>query len=140
RRAEDYHSGSGALIIGTGGRRVNVTAEEVLMKEWKKAIRKRLVGLMLAPQRETEIVEELSAHLQDRYNELLSAGETVDQARRTALAELSDGQLLARELARTERPFPTEPVVFGASRGTMFTSVWRDLRFGARLLLKTRGF
>src|SRR5262249_15522504 len=110
------------------------------MKEWKNAIRKSLAGLMLAPQRETEIVEELSAHLQDRYKELLSTGATVEEARRTVLAELNEGSLLERELGRIERSVPAEPIVFGASRGTMFTSVWRDLRFGGRLLLKTRGF
>jgi hypothetical protein len=38
--------------------------------EWKLEIRKRLAGLKLEPTRESEIVDELSQHLEDRYQEL----------------------------------------------------------------------
>jgi hypothetical protein len=42
--------------------------------EWKVDIRKRLAGLNLKPEREAEILDELSGHLQDRYDELRAQG------------------------------------------------------------------
>jgi putative ABC transport system permease protein len=62
------------------------------MADWKQEILKRLASLKLAPEREAEIVEELSQHLEDRFLELVSGGSTEDAARRVALEELSDGQ------------------------------------------------
>ena len=44
------------------------------MPEWKKEIEARLAPLHLEPVREAEIVEELSQHLNDRYDELVSRG------------------------------------------------------------------
>jgi len=41
------------------------------MPVWKQEIRKRLAPLKLEPAREAAIVEELSQHLDDCYNELL---------------------------------------------------------------------
>jgi putative ABC transport system permease protein len=84
------------------------------MPEWKKEIRQRLVGLRLAPTREAEIVEELAQHLEDRYDELLADGATAEEASRAALAELSERDLLTRELRRAERPVAAEPIVSGA--------------------------
>jgi len=39
------------------------------MPDFKEAIRKRLAGLSLSPTRESEIVEELSQHLEDEYRQ-----------------------------------------------------------------------
>jgi len=46
------------------------------MPEWKEEIRQRLASLNLQPEREAEIVEELSQHLEDRYAERLARGAT----------------------------------------------------------------
>src|SRR4029453_4860149 len=55
------------------------------------------------------------------------------------LAELSGGELLARELGRVERP--AEPIIPGTNRRTnMIAALRQDLRFGARMLLKQPGF
>ena len=70
------------------------------MPSWKHEITRQLEGLTLEPTREAEIVEELSQHLDDRFRELRSAGFTRKEARLAALAELSDGKLLAREQRR----------------------------------------
>ena len=72
------------------------------MPDWKAEIRQRLAGLRLAPTREAAIVEELAQDLEDCYEELLSGGATEAEAYRTALAELSESELLARELRRVE--------------------------------------
>jgi putative ABC transport system permease protein len=112
-----------------------------MMPEWKNQIRRRLAGLKLEPAREAAIVEELAQHLEDCYEALLARGETPAEAERLTLAELSDGELLARELRRSERQVPQEPIVLGTSRGkSMIADLWQDLRYGSRMLLKSKGF
>jgi len=59
------------------------------MPEWRAAVRQRLAALGLRPEREAEIVEELSQHLEDRCAALCAAlGE--EAAERAALAELDE--------------------------------------------------
>src|SRR6266404_5391559 len=107
------------------------------MPEWKEEIRRRLATLSVEPAREAEIVEELAQHLDDRHQALLSDGAGEDDAYDAALAELSDSQVLARELRRVERPAPKEPVVLGTRRKNMIGSLWQDLRYGLRMLLRS---
>jgi putative ABC transport system permease protein len=111
------------------------------MPEWKQEIIERLTALKLEPVRESEIVEELAQHLEDRYAELLSRGATPEEASRAALAELSERKTLQRELRRAERQVFQEPIVLGTNRRTnMMADLWQDLRFGARMLAKKPGF
>src|SRR5262245_19502680 len=111
------------------------------MPEWKQEIRERLASLKLEPPREAEIVEELSQHLEDRYAESMASGATPDEAYRAALAELSEGESLQRELRQIETQVSQEPVVLGSNRRiNMLGGVWQDLRYGARMLAKTPGF
>ncbi|MGH9845417.1 MAG: ABC transporter permease [Blastocatellia bacterium] len=85
------------------------------MPEWKPEIRRRLASLQLAPVREGAIVEELSQYLDDCYEELLAGGATEAEAYRAALAELSESEILARELRRVERQVAPEPIVLGTT-------------------------
>lgn len=111
------------------------------MPEWKQVIRERLTPLKLAPPRETEIVEELAQHLEDRYAELLSCGATPEEAYRAALAELSESAALQRELQRLEREGAPEPIALGTNRrGNMIADFWQDLRYAARTLRKHPSF
>jgi hypothetical protein len=71
------------------------------MSDWRDAIARRLDGLRLPPAREAEVVEELSQHLDDRYRELRSGGTSASTARREALSELDDADLV-RELTEGE--------------------------------------
>src|SRR6185436_14480713 len=113
------------------------------MPDWKKEIRERLAGLRLVPTRETEIVEELAQYLEDCYEELLASGATKEDAWRRTMEGLNESDLLAQELNKIERPVNEEPVVLGA-RGARTTNVLRDLlrdlSFGIRILLKSKGF
>jgi len=70
---------------------------------WTKEVRTRLLSLRLSPTRESEIVEELSQHLDDRWRELISGGASSDEATRLALAEFRDGDALARSLGTWRR-------------------------------------
>jgi len=135
------------------------------MPDWRYAIERRLDGLRLAPTREAELVEELSQHLDDRYNELRIGGATEEDAYRDALEELgacgpregesaspaarasgggapravSNDADLVRELTGIERP-SVEPLALGsASTRGFIGGLWQDLCFGARLLVKNRG-
>ena len=58
------------------------------MSEWKREIRKRLAGSKLRPEREAEIIEEFSSHLQDQYSQLRAGGATHEEAFRSVVAEL----------------------------------------------------
>ncbi|HEV2668617.1 MAG TPA: permease prefix domain 1-containing protein, partial [Blastocatellia bacterium] len=110
------------------------------MHEWKPEIRRRLAGLKLEPAREAGIVEELAQHLDDHHAELLAGGATEEEAARAALADLSDHELLARELRRVELQATQEPVVLGTNRRiNMIADLWQDLRYGMRMLGKKPG-
>jgi putative ABC transport system permease protein len=111
--------------------------------DWKQEILKRLATLRLAPEREAEIVEELSQHLEDRYRELLVGGATDVEARHVALEELTDRPVdeLTRGLRQVERAMNQEPVVpGGGGRGNLFTSFGQDVRYGLRQLRRNPGF
>ena len=111
------------------------------MREWDEEISQLLANLKLEPAREAAIVREISQHLDDCYQELLANGVTPADAERRTLAELNESELLQRELRRVERPSPQEPIVFGTNRrSNMIVDFWQDLRYGARILMKNRGF
>jgi predicted permease len=111
------------------------------MPDWKHEISQRLAGLNLEPTREAEIIAELAQHLEDRYTELRAHGATDADATRAVLAELSDSQLLTRELQRVERLVTCEPIEFGTTRRiNMLGDLWQDIRYGLRLLRKHPAF
>ncbi|MFL6227288.1 MAG: ADOP family duplicated permease [Pyrinomonadaceae bacterium] len=111
------------------------------MPDWKREVKNRLSGLQLDPVRESEIVEELTQHLEDRYEESLRGGATEVEARRAALRELEGDGLLTQSLRQIESATSREPKT-SASHGrvNVFSDLWQDLRYGARVLLKNRAF
>jgi putative ABC transport system permease protein len=109
------------------------------MPEWSEEIRRLLEGLGLPPAREASVAEELTQHLNDRYEELVARGAKEDETRKTVLAEMGDGRLLAewKRTAQAERrPEPEPPGVPGGA----FRGFLRDLAHGARLLRLNPGF
>ncbi|HKS30596.1 MAG TPA: ABC transporter permease [Pyrinomonadaceae bacterium] len=106
------------------------------MPDWNKEIRSRLAHLRLEPAREAEIVEELSQHLEDLYEEKLIEGSSEEEALQAALGELSGERQLANELRVTESQVIREPVVLGAGRVNMIADLWQDLLYGFRVLLR----
>src|SRR4051812_7563836 len=111
------------------------------MPEFKDEIRKRLEGLSLSPARENEIVDELSQHLEDQYDQALHRGASEEEARQTVLTELSQSDMLAPSLKGVERGVPQNPIQMGTERKThMLADLSQDVRYGVRMLLKNPAF
>jgi putative ABC transport system permease protein len=107
------------------------------MPDWRPDIASRLDALRLDPAREAEIIDELSLHLDQRYDELLSAGATDNEAFRTAARELLDAETLATEMQplRQARVRPREPRDPRLARLTAY--LIQDGRFALRQLVRS---
>jgi len=103
------------------------------MPDFQRIVRDRLLDARLEPTRESEIVDELSQHLRDRYESQLSSGMNEEEAERAVIAEL-DGRDLAADLRAIEGRWK-EPVALGSSPNHDFwPALWQDLRYAARKL------
>ena len=110
------------------------------MPEWTSHIRPHLAALRLEPGREAEILDEISQHLDARYEDLLRDGATESEAQRLVTEELCVPDALAefmRPLRQSHAPLPLTP---GASGTRVFRGLWQDLRIAARSLKKTPVF
>src|SRR5436309_1261859 len=111
------------------------------MPDFRTEIRARLAELRLAPMREAEIVEELSQHLAEQYEEQMTHGASEEEARQCVFEELNAPDLLERELRRVESPEARDRVAPGTERrGNLLADLAQDLRYGLRTLLKNPGF
>jgi predicted permease len=109
------------------------------MPDWASEIRAATAKLEIEPARETSLVEELSQHLTDRYNELRGDGMDDAEACRLLRAELNDGSLVA-ELQPLLSPSPEAAVLGIDKRERMLAGVGNDLRQALRLLRFNPGF
>src|SRR5262252_5387600 len=107
------------------------------MTDWTSEIRIWLAGLNLPATRESEVVEELVQHTDDRYHDLLLEGLSEAEASAQALDELRRSDMLA-ELCRVERPPERTPIALGAEKRTLTLGLGQDLRYAFRMLLKHR--
>lgn len=110
------------------------------MPDWASEVRTRLSSLQLSPTRESEIVEELSQHLYDRWRELIAGGALPEEARRLALAEFSGGDVLAKAMASLRQAHPPSSITPGAPTGRALAGLLQSLRYAARIFRKQPGF
>ena len=71
---------------------------------------------------------------------MIAGGASPDEAERLALADFSEGDLLARYIAPLRQAHPPSPITLGAPRDDLFRALWQDLRYGTRQLLHRPGF
>src|SRR5688572_510102 len=106
------------------------------MPDWSREVRARLSPLRLPATRESEIVEELSQHLDDRWRELIAGGASPDEATQLALADFKDADTLARRIAALRQAHPPVSITPGTPARHFFSDVWQDLRYASRMFRK----
>jgi predicted permease len=108
---------------------------------WRQHVRARLTSLRLSPAREAEIVEELSQHLDERYEELRGGGASDADARRLAIDELLDRDTLANDMrALRQANMPATAVESGTFDRSLIGDRWRDVGHAVRMLRKQPAF
>ena len=110
------------------------------MREWSEHLRTRLAGLQLSAAREAEIIEELSQHLDQRYEELRSGGTSDADARNLAIEELLEPQALADHLRSLRQSHTARTITPGASSKHALAGLSLDVRCAARMIRKQPGF
>ncbi len=110
------------------------------MPDWKSLVSRRLEHVWPEGHADTEVIEELTAHLQDRYEELRAAGLSEDEAVDATFGEMTDSDQF--DVGRLKRKQQARRASAGAPApgGNVFVDLWRDLRCGARLLSRAPGF
>jgi macrolide transport system ATP-binding/permease protein len=107
---------------------------------WTQHLRADLAGLRLSPAREAEIIEELSQHLDARYEELCTGGCSDAEARRLALEELAEPETLADHMRPLRQAHAERPIPPGSPRRFLPTDIWHDVRYATRALRRQPGF
>ncbi len=109
------------------------------MRDWRATVARRLAPLNLPPVRHLDIIDEVSAYLQDRYDEFVASGHSAAEAHHLTLAHL-DTDAFARELARLDlRAAPALPPL-GTARSTFMATLWQDLAYAVRSMSKAPVF
>jgi putative ABC transport system permease protein len=110
------------------------------MPEWTSYIRPHLAALRLAPGREAEILDEISQHLDARYEELLTDGATEAEAERLVAEELCVPDALAAFMQPLRQAHVPAPLAPGTPDRGLFRGFLQDLRIALRSLKKSPGF
>ncbi len=108
-------------------------------RDWTRDLHGHLAGLRLDPAREAEIIEELSQHLDDRYDELRADGASHAEARRLVIEELREPGTFTRRMQRLAQAQTPAPIAPGAPSGSVLSGLWPDLRYALRALRQHPG-
>jgi predicted permease len=111
------------------------------MLDWTNLVRGRLAALNLTASAESDLVEEIAQHLEDRYHELTASGVAADEACLQVVAELDDVRLLKASVRSQDRLPYRDSVPAGDVHFTNFwDNLWRDFRYGVRSMRKSPVF
>ncbi|MGE5214347.1 MAG: ADOP family duplicated permease [Nitrospirota bacterium] len=111
------------------------------MLDFRTEIRQSIAELDLPPEREAEIIEELSQDLEERFEKALSEGASEDEARQRALNELAEPESLSAQLKQARMRSRPRSLTMGKNKTRLrFAGFWDDIRFGLRMLRKQPGF
>jgi putative ABC transport system permease protein len=110
------------------------------MPDWTPHLRSRLAHLELRAEREAEIVEELSQHLDERHAELRRDGASEADACRIAIDELVDPDTLVQQLQPLRQARVGDTHAPGTASGSLLADIWADLRYAWRSLRQQPGF
>jgi predicted permease len=106
------------------------------MPDWSSEIRLRLENLRIDAAREADVVEELSQHLDERYDELKAAGTSDADAYRLALAELLEPDVLTERMRSLQQAKSPPPLPAVHAKGSYWPQLWLDLKYAVRALRK----
>lgn len=106
------------------------------MHDWSKEIRARLASLRIDATREADAVEELSQHLDERYDELIRSGASDADASRFALAELLEPDVLTQRMRPLRQSSRLPSLPSPNAQRSLTAGLWLDLRYAARALRK----
>ena len=81
------------------------------MPDFKAEIRQSIAELDLSPEREAEIVEELSQDLEERFEKALREGASEEEAKQLALVELVQPDSLSAQLKRVNHSGRSCPLI-----------------------------
>src|SRR5437660_12893089 len=98
------------------------------MRDWSAFVRQRLGKLHVSPEREAEIVAELTQQIEQAYSESIAGGSGEDDARRRAESHLGDWGKLTREINAAEKPL--KPAA--EYRGGLLSGVSQDVKYALR--------
>ena len=106
------------------------------MPDWREIVREHLGPLKLSGASESEILDELAQHLEDRYQELLASGMSEAKACELTIEPLKDSPLLA-EVLLAHRPAALEAP---SGPANPFAFLLYDLRMALRGMCRKPGF
>ena len=110
------------------------------MPDWSQHVRPHLASLKIDAAREAEIIDELSQHLDQRYEELRGEGVADAEAQRLVAKELREPTGLASHMESLKQAHAPAPVTPSAPGDGWLRGSWRDLRVAMRSLRKAPWF
>src|SRR5262249_59572318 len=105
------------------------------MPDFKAEIRQSLAELDLPPEREAEMVEEISQDLEERFEKALREGASEEEAKQLALEELMQPDSLGAQLTGVKIPSLPRSLAIGAYRTPhRFAWFWSGIPFSLPIL------
>ena len=114
-------------------------ADDVDDIDFRALVRARLEPLDVDAARAADIVDELAQHCAQQYADLVASGVDQREALTRALAPLENRRCVVDEIARADRP-RRSALPPPASSTHLVVDLWRDVRYGLRLLHRSPGF